>query len=113
MPSFYDLLKYAKTGIASSDMTAYDKLMALRMHGNLPITTITGIPPISFKSDGRPLDSVSIIGNGQQTGTPSPDNIIMPDFCGKLVGTNWTIPITCGGQTVTAESLTLMCSRQA
>lgn len=29
MPSFYDLLKYAKTGIASSDMTAYDKMRAL------------------------------------------------------------------------------------
>jgi hypothetical protein len=27
----------------------------------------------------------------------------MPTFCGKLVGTNWTIPISCGGQTVTAD----------
>lgn len=29
MPSFYELLKYAKTGIASQDMTAYDKMRAL------------------------------------------------------------------------------------
>ena len=33
MPSFYDLLKYAKTGIASPDMTAYDKQRAIAMAG--------------------------------------------------------------------------------
>ena len=46
MPSFYDLLKYAKTGIASSDMTAYDKQRAIAMAGGAkyPVTTLTGIP---------------------------------------------------------------------
>lgn len=102
MPSFYELLKYAKTGISAPDMTAYDKIRAIAMAGGAkyPVQTITGVPPIRFRSDGSPLDNVTIIGNGQQTGTPSPDNIIMPDFCGKLVGTDWTIPITCAGQTV-------------
>lgn len=51
-----------------------------------PVSTITGIPPISFKADGKPLTAWSIAGNGQQTGTPSPQSIIMPDFCGVRTG---------------------------
>ena len=45
--------------------------------------SITGVPPLSFKSNGMPLISLSMKGNGQQTGTPTPDNIIMPTFCGE------------------------------
>lgn len=102
--NFYELMLYAKTGIASPGMTAYDKMRAIAMTGaKYPVQTITGVPPISFLADGRPLDNVTIIGNRQQTGTPTPDAPIMPDFCGKLVGTNWAIPITCGAQTVTAD----------
>ena len=49
--------------------------------------TITGIPPITFDgSKGEPLVSWTILGNGEQTGTPSPDNIIMPTFCGVRTG---------------------------
>jgi hypothetical protein len=62
--------------------------------------TITGVPPISFTGNGKPLKSVDIFGNTQQTGTPTPDAPIMPDFCGKLVGTDWTIPIANADQTV-------------
>lgn len=85
MPSFYELLKYAKTGIASSDMTAYDKMKAIAMAGGAkyPVATITGIPPISFKSDGRPLAAWSISGNSRQDGTPAPDDPIYPDFVGE------------------------------
>lgn len=97
--SFYDLQKFAATGIASPEMTHYDKMLALAMAGGGKIETLTGVPPLSFRANGKPLISLSMLGNTQQTGTPSPDNIIMPDFCGKLVGTDWTIPITCGGQT--------------
>lgn len=81
--SFYDLLKYAKTGIAAPDMTAYDKLKALSMcNAGFPVKTITGTPPISFQSDGTPLTAWSIYGNGQQQGTPTPDNPVMPEFVG-------------------------------
>lgn len=86
MPSFYDLMCYAKTGIASPDMTAYDKMRARAAFGGYPIRTITGSPPLSFRADGRPLISWSMLGNTQQTGTPSPDNIIMPTFCGVRTG---------------------------
>lgn len=61
--------------------------------------TLTGTSSISFKGAGVPLKSVDILGNTQQTGTPTPDAPIMPDFCGKLVGADWTIPISCAGQT--------------
>lgn len=44
--------------------------------------TITGTTPMTLKGYGIPLDACNIIGNGQQTGTPTPDNIIMPTFCG-------------------------------
>jgi hypothetical protein len=44
--------------------------------------TLTETGSISFKGAGIPLKSVDIFGNTQQTGKPSPDNIIVPDFCG-------------------------------
>ncbi len=78
--SFYDLLKYAKTGIASPDMTGFDKLRAMAMAGKEK--TLTGIPPLSFKANGKPLISWSMKGNGVQSGTPTPDAPIMPQFVG-------------------------------
>lgn len=48
--------------------------------------TITGTTPMTLKGYGIPLDACNIIGNTQQTGTPSPDNIIMPTFCGVRTG---------------------------
>lgn len=80
--NFYELLKYAATGIASPDMTYFDRMRASTLMGGV-VQTLTGIPPLSFKADGTPLISLMMKGNGQQTGTPSPQNIIMPDFVGK------------------------------
>lgn len=100
MPTFYDLLKFAATGIAAPDMTAYDKMRALAAFGGGKAQTLTGQPPLSFHANGTPLISWSMKGNGSQTGTPTPDAPIMPDFCGTLDGTDWTIPLTCAGQTV-------------
>lgn len=44
--------------------------------------TLTGIPPLSFRANGKPLISWSMLGNGQQTGTPTPDAPIIPEFVG-------------------------------
>lgn len=98
--SFYDLLKYAKTGIDAHDTTNFDKMRALSMASGGSIKTLTGVPPLSFRANGKPLISWSIYGNGQQQGTPTPDNPIMPEFVGVNENGNWTIPITCAGQTV-------------
>ena len=103
--SFYDLLKYAKTGIASPSMTAYDKQKALAMcKAGFPVKTLTGVPPLTFKSDGTPLISWSISGNMTQTGTPAPSAPIQPQECGNLVESGehagqYAIPISIGGQT--------------
>lgn len=80
--SFYDLLKYAATGIPAPNMTAWDKARALAIGGGSKEQTLTGIPPLSFKSDGSPLISWSMKGNGSQSGTPTPDNPVMPEFVG-------------------------------
>ena len=47
-----------------------------------PTTTITGVPPISFRSDGTELTSWSISGQILQTGTPTPSAPIQPEECG-------------------------------
>ncbi len=98
MPGFFDLKKYAATGIASADMTAFDKMRAIAAFGGA-VQTLTAQPPLSFKADGSPLISWSMKGNSQQHGTPTPDAPITPDFVGKLSGSDWAIPITCAGQT--------------
>ena len=83
--TFYELLKYAATGIASPDMTYYDRMRASTLMGGV-VKTLTGQPPLTFKADGTPLISWSMLGNGSQTGTPTPDNPVMPEFVGARTG---------------------------
>lgn len=114
--AFYDLLKYAKTGIASSDMTAYDKMRALAMAGG-KVKTLTGVPPLSFKSNGKPLVSWSMLGNTQQSGTPAPDAPIMPQLVGERTGNLFDLDsyftnskVTRGTITKNDTGLTLLCT---
>lgn len=72
---FFDLMKYAATGIASPSMTGFDKLLALSI-GGAAVQSITGVPPISFKGNGTPLISWSMLGKTVQNGTPTPDDPI-------------------------------------
>ena len=69
MSSFHDLMKYAATGIGS-DLSAYDKQKALSMFGgsSFLVSTISGIPPISFLSDGSDLSAWSITGASDGVG---------------------------------------------
>lgn len=85
MTSYFNLLKYAATGIASPDMSYFDKMRASTLMGGV-VQTLTGQPPLSFKSDGSPLISWSMLGNGSQTGTPTPSAPIMPEMCGVRTG---------------------------
>ena len=48
--------------------------------------TKSGTPTITFNSKINGISSCSIYGNGQQIGVPSPDNIIIPNFCGMRTG---------------------------
>ena len=105
--TFYDLLKFAKTGNAAPEMTQYDKMKALSMcKAGFPVKTLTGVPPIPFDSDGTPLIAWTVVGNEVQDGTPSPQNIVIPQECGDLVESGehagqYAVPITLAGQTQT------------
>lgn len=44
---------------------------------------------ITFYTLGGNVGTWTIYGNGQQTGTPTPQNIIMPTFCGVRTGNLW------------------------
>ena len=61
--TFYQQMKYAQTGIASDGMTAFDKAKALALfESKFPSDTISGVPPLSFQSDGTALTDWSITG---------------------------------------------------
>lgn len=62
------------------------------------LQTATGTLP--FKGYSLPVKVKSLLGNAVQNGTPAPDNIVTPEMCGKLVGSDWTIPLTNAGQTI-------------
>lgn len=91
--NYRDLLKYATTGQASPSMTYYDRMRASTLMGGA-VQTLTGIPPLSFKSNGKPLISWSMLGNGQQIGTPTPAAPITPDFCGVRTGNLFPLDTT-------------------
>lgn len=57
---------------------AFDKNLFL----NKTIKTLSGIPPLSFKSKGKPLTAWSITGNTVQNGTPTPENPVEVLGCG-------------------------------
>jgi hypothetical protein len=45
--------------------------------------------PIIIKANGEPLIDYTIYGNTTQSGTPSPDNLIMPQGTGERTGNLW------------------------
>ena len=45
---------------------------------------LSGIPPFTFNSNGNPLVDYTISGNTAQTGTPTPNNPIIPEGRGDL-----------------------------
>ena len=62
MTSYFNLLKYAATGIASPDMMYFDRMRASTLMGGGTVQTLTGIPPLSFKSDGSALTAWVVLG---------------------------------------------------
>ncbi len=51
---------------------------------------LTGIPPLSIRSNGTMLLDYLISGNMSQTGTPTPDNPIQPQETGERTGNLWS-----------------------
>lgn len=73
--SFYSLMKYAKLGIASPEMTYYDRLKASALFGGTaPDKTITGVPPLTLNAKkAGAATSYKLTGKTVQNGTPTPD----------------------------------------
>lgn len=92
---------YTKAEIDSMLYLYYTKAEADALFEWITVTITTDTIPLEFIADGTPLISWTILGNGSQTGTPTPDNPIQPDFVGTLDGADWTIPIICAEQTTT------------
>ena len=83
-PILLEVMK-ARAGIPTNDLFAMLWAQKLRA-GSSSVQTLTGIPPLSFKSNGTPLISWIMKGNGQQQGTQTPDNPVMPEFVGVRTG---------------------------
>ena len=80
--TLWEILKANKTGIAPDMFTM---LAASKMNsGRDRLHELSGTPPLSFTSKGKPLTAWSITGNTVQNGTPTPDNPIMPQGTGDL-----------------------------
>ena len=60
---------------------------------------ISGVPPFTFKSDGENLRDWFITGQTVQASTPTPSTPVDVSGVGTLSGSDYIIPITCGGQT--------------
>lgn len=55
---------------------------------------ITGVPPLRYIGNGRPLTDYLISGNTVQDGTPTPENPVPVVGCGTDTAGEWTFPLT-------------------
>lgn len=94
---------YTKAEIDAMIANYYTKTQSDDLYEWITVTITTDTLPLEFIADGSPLTAWSMLGNGQQTGTPTPDNPIQPDFVGTLENSDWAIPIICAEQTVTVN----------
>lgn len=94
---------YTKAEIDSMLYLYYTKAEADALFEWITVTITNDTLPITFIADGSPLTAWNMLGNGQQTGTPTPYNPITPDFVGTLDGADWTIPIICAEHTETVN----------
>lgn len=87
-------------------MSNFERLFAQKFGGSGgEIEELEGAPPLTFTANGQPLLDYLISGNTVQTGTPTPENPIMPIGCGELETTGvhagqYKLPLTSTGQNV-------------
>ena len=69
----------------------YTALLAQKINkgGSGGEAELSGVPPLTFRSNGTPLIDYLISGNMIQSGTPTPDNPIMPQGTGERTGNLW------------------------
>lgn len=94
MTSLYEVLKRSKT----APQLAPDMFTALWAKSMVAgkINELSGQVPLSFKANGKPLLDYTISGNMEQSGTPTPDNPIMPQGTGERTGNLFNVSLTQG-----------------
>lgn len=81
MTSMYDVLRASK-GLPVDDIFA--ELWGRKLSGDYTIVTYTGTLPATLSNTKAGyLHSYKIYGNTEQTGTPTPENPIVPSECGE------------------------------
>lgn len=110
MKMLYEVLKTAKMG-AGKAPDLYTALLAKNLRRDGEVKTLSGIPPLTFRSNGQSLLDYLISGNTVQSGTPTPDNPIMPQGTGERTGNladviRGKVPRASDGSLVTFEGLT-------
>jgi hypothetical protein len=88
MKMLYEILKTSNLG-ASFAPDMYTALWAQKLARDGEVKTLSGAPPLSFKANGQPLLDYLISGNTVQSGTPTPDNPVMPQGTGERTGNLW------------------------
>ena len=84
-------------------MSNFERLFAQKFGGTGgEIKELEGAPPLTFRADGTALIAYRIYGNTVQSGTPTPENPIMPIGCGELETTGvhagqYKLPILSNG----------------
>lgn len=86
MLSLYEILKASKTGIAPDMWTALAGANFGGAGSGAETKEITGIPPLSIRSNGTMLLDYLISGNMSQTGTPTSSDPIQPQETGERTG---------------------------
>lgn len=90
MLSLYEILKASKTGIAPDMRTALAGMNWGGADSGHEVKELTGIPPLSIRSNGTMLLDYLISGNLSQTGTPTPTTPIQPSECGDMSSNLWS-----------------------
>lgn len=103
MVAIYDVLKASK-GIHVDDTFA--ELWGRKLSNAYTVATYTGTLPATLQTVEGYLESYKIYGNTVQTGTPTPENPIMPSGCGVRVNITGLNEPLCGIGTYT-DSLEL------
>lgn len=103
MTSINDVLKASK-GSHVDDIFA--QLWGRKLSGGYTIATYTGtLPAVLTGTKAGYLHGYKIYGNTEQTGTPTPENPIVPSECGELETTGvhagqYKLPLSSSGQSV-------------
>lgn len=90
--NFYEQI-FSRGRATGEGMTHFERLFAAKFGGSPPpeVREYTGAVPVTITADGSPLLDYLITGNTTQSGTPTPENPVMPQGTGERTGNLYNI----------------------